>query len=122
MAGVLALAQQNPSNQPNVFLENKSKPGKGQTTRTISGSVRDQSDQPIRGAIVQLKDMRTSKVIDYPTKEDGKFVFRELSMSIDYQLTASHGDLKLMKKVSPYDTRNNIDLTFKLEPAKPEQQ
>jgi len=122
VAAAFAFAQNdNPSGQPNVFLENKSKPPKGTTFRTISGVVKDERDNPVRGAIVQLKDTRTSKVIDFPTKDDGKFVFRDLSMSIEYDLTALHGDLKLEKKVSPYDTRNNVTLVFKLEP-KPAQQ
>jgi hypothetical protein len=44
-------------------------------------------------------------------------------MSTEYELTAQHGDIKsVVKKVSPYDTRNNVTLTFKLEPAKPEPQ
>jgi hypothetical protein len=124
VAAAVAFGQQNPSNQPNVFLENKSKPPKGTTFRTIQGIVKDESDNPVRGAIVQLKDLRASRVIDFATKDDGKFVFRELSMSTDYELTAQHGEIKsLVKKVSPYDTRNSVTLTFKLEPpAKPEPQ
>lgn len=115
--------QQNPSNQPNVFLDNKGKPPKPSSARIIQGIVKDENDNPVRGAIVQLKDLRASKVIDFATKEDGRFVFRELSMSNDYELTAQHGEIKSpAKKVSPYDTRNSVTLTFKLEPPKPEQQ
>jgi len=121
LAGALAFGQQNPNNQPNVFLDNKAKPPKGSNARVIQGIVQDESDNPVRGAIVQLKDVNASKVIDFATKDDGKFVFRELSMKNDYELTAQHGDIKsVVKKVSPYDTRNNVTLTFKLEPVKPE--
>ncbi len=122
LAVALAFGQQNPSNQPNVFLDNKGKPPKASNARIIQGIVEDESDNPVRGAIVQLKDVRASKVIDFATKDDGKFVFRDLSMKNDYELTAQHGDIKVVKKVSPYDTRNNVNLTFKLEPAKPDKQ
>jgi hypothetical protein len=116
-------SNQNPSNQPNVFLDNKPKTPKGTIFRTIQGIVKDEKDNPVRSAIVQLKDTRSSKVIDFATKDDGKFVFRELSMTIDYELTAQHGDIKsAVKKVSPYDTRNSVTLTFKLEPPKPPEQ
>lgn len=119
--GAIALAsaqQTDPSNKPHVFLENRAKPGKPSTMRVINGTVKDQADNPIRGAIVQLKDMKTSKVIDFATKEDGKFVFRELSMDIDYQVTARNGSAAEMKKVSPYDSRHEVVLTFRLEPPK----
>ena len=106
----------NPQQKPAVILENKEKPPKPSDARTITGLVKDERDNPIRGAIVQLKDMKTSKVIDFPTKDDGKFAFHDLRMDIDYELTAKHDGLTSMKKVSIYDTRKNVVLTFKLEP------
>lgn len=118
--GFAQTQQTDPTNRSNVFLENKEKPPKPSDARTISGLVKDKNDNPIRGAIVQLKDMKTSKVVDFPTKDDGKFVFHDLRMDIDYELTAKRGDLTSMKKVTTYDTRKNVVLTFKLEPAAPE--
>ncbi len=114
-----ASAQQtDPSNKPHVFLENRSKPGKPSTMRLIQGTVKDQNDNPIRGAVVQLKDMKTSKVIDFLTKDDGKFAFRDLAMDVNYELTAKHSGLTpLVKKVTPYDARHEVVLTFRLEPA-----
>lgn len=113
-----AQAQQtDPSNKPNVFLENKEKPPKPSNARTISGMVKDEKDNPISGAIVQIKDMKTSKVVDFATKADGKFIFRDLHMDIDYELDAKHdGITSPVKKVSIYDTRHDIVLMFKLEP------
>ncbi len=109
--------QTDPTNRSNVFLENKEKPPKPSDARNISGLVKDQKDNPISGAIVQLKDMRTSKVVDFPTKDDGKFAFHDLRMDNDYELTAKHAGLTSVKKVTTYDTRKNVVLTFKLEPA-----
>jgi len=110
------VSDRDPHNQPSVFLDNKGKPLKPSQARTIDGVVRDHADNPIAGAIVSLKDLKTSKVIDFATKDDGKFVFRELSMNINYELTAKHEGLSSVKKVSPFDTRNEVILTFHLEP------
>lgn len=108
--------QHDPTDKSNVFLSNQEKPPKPSEARTITGLVKDQNDSPVRGAIVQLKDMKTSKVVDFPTKDDGKFAFHDLRMDIDYELTAKHDGITSVKKVSIYDTRKNVMLTFKLEP------
>jgi hypothetical protein len=118
----VAPAQQNngPEQKPNVYLQNdRPKNEKETNTRTIEGTVKDSSDNPLRGGIVQLKDMRSSKIVDFVTKDDGKFVFHDLPMDINYELTATRGDLTApAKKVSIYDTRKSIILNFQLTAAK----
>jgi len=105
------------SNKPNVFLENKAKPPKPSTARTIIGTVKDEKDNPISGAIVQLKELKTSKIVDFATKDDGKFAFRDLYMDVDYELLAKHNNITSpVKKVGVYDTRHEVVLTFRLEP------
>jgi|SRR5579862_7089057 hypothetical protein len=115
----LALAQQQggPPTKPPVVLENKEKPKKDSPYRVIQGMVKDQADNPLAGAIVQLKDTKTSKVIAFATKNDGKFAFRDLSMEINYELLAKRGDLASPpKKVSIYDTRKEVIINFTLQP------
>jgi Carboxypeptidase regulatory-like domain len=120
LLGAIASAQQ-PDQKPNVFLENnRPKNEKESNTRTIQGMVKDASENPIRDAIVQLKDTKTSKIVDFATKDDGKFVFRDLPMDINYELVAKHGDVATpVKKVSVYDTRKNVVVNFELAAAKP---
>jgi len=109
--------QAGPPTKPPVVLENKEKPKKDSPYRIIQGVVKDQSDNPLAGAIVQLKDTKTSKVIDFATKGDGRFAFRDLSMGIDYELLAKRGDLASPpKKVSIYDTRKEVIINFTLQP------
>jgi hypothetical protein len=111
----LALAQ--PPTGPAVVLENKEKPKKDSPYRIIQGIVKDQADNPLAGAIVQLKDTRTSKVVNFATKSDGKFAFRDLSMENNYELLAKRGDLASpVKKVSIYDTRKEVIINFTLQP------
>jgi Carboxypeptidase regulatory-like domain len=120
----LAVAQHNdssPDSQPNVFLENnRPKNAKESNTRTIEGSVKDAADNPLADAIVQLKNLKTSKIVDYPTREDGKFSFRDLPMDVNFELVAKHGQLTApAKKVTIYDTRKYVLLNFQLTSAKP---
>lgn len=114
----LAPAQQNagPDDKPNVFLQNdRPKNEKESNTRTIQGTVKDASDNPQADAIVQMKDLKTSKIVDFVTRDDGKYVFRDLPMDVNYELAAKHGDLTTpVKKVSIYDTRKTVILNFQI--------
>src|ERR1700721_1623149 len=93
MAG-LAPAQDGPDQKPNVFLQNdRVKNEKESNSRTIDGTVKDASDNPLANAIVQLKNTKTSNIVNFATKDDGKYVFRDLPMDINYELLAKHGDI-----------------------------
>jgi hypothetical protein len=116
-ANLICAQQADRPNQPSVVVENKERPKKDSPYRTIQGFVKDQADNPLAGAIVQLKDTKTSKIVNFPTKEDGKFAFRDLSMEINYELLAKRGDLATpVRKVSIYDTRKDVIINFTLEP------
>ena len=117
-AGLLCAQPASPDKHPDaVYGNNMPKNAKPSTLRTIQGTVKDQADNPVPGAIVQLKDLRTSKIVDFATKDDGKFAFRDLRLDVNYELLAKRGDLATpVKKVTIYDTRNQVILNFKLEP------
>lgn len=61
---------------------------KSATERPVSGVVTDADGKPIEGAVVQLKNTRTRKIISAITHEKGDFRFSALSKDADYQLTA----------------------------------
>jgi hypothetical protein len=117
----LAPAQDGPDQKPNVFLQNdRQKNEKESNTRIIDGTVKDASDNPLADAIVQLKNTKTSSIVDFSTKDDGKYVFRDLPMDINYELLAKRGDLTApVKKVSVYDTRKHVIVNFQLAAAQP---
>lgn len=110
-----------PDDNSNVFLENnRPKKEKESNTRTIDGTVKDAADNPLADAIVQLKDTKTSQVVDFPTKDDGKYVFRDLPMDVNFELVAKHGNMTTpVKKISIYDTRKHVIVNFQLAAAKP---
>ncbi len=121
LLAVLAPAQDGPDVKPPVFLQNdRVKNEKESNTRIIDGTVKDASDNPLADAIVQLKNTKTSSVVDFVTKDDGKYVFRDLPMDINFELLAKHGDVTTpVKKVSIYDTRKHVILNFQVAAAKP---
>jgi hypothetical protein len=121
LPAIVAPAQDGPDVKPPVFLQNdRVKNEKESTTRIVDGTVKDASDNPLANAIVQLKNTKTSSIVDFATKDDGKFVFRDLPMDINFELLAKHGDITSpVKKVSIYDTRKHIILNFQLAAAKP---
>jgi len=110
-----------PEEKPNVFLDNnRPKHEKESNTRIIDCTVKDTSDNPLADAIVQLKNTKTANIVNFATKDDGKYVFRDLSMDINFELLAKRGDLATpVKKVSVYDTRKHVIVNFQLAPAKP---
>ena len=122
--GLLCAQHTDLSTQPATVCGNdmpkNSKPSK---FRIIQGIVKDKGDNPVPGAIVQLKDLRTSKVVAFATKDDGKFAFRDLRLDVNYELLAKHEGLETpVKKVTIYDTRNQVIINFKLEPPAPKEQ
>jgi Carboxypeptidase regulatory-like domain len=123
LASLAPAQKQNPTpdDNSNVFLQNnKIKAEKESTTRVIDGTVKDASDNPLADAIVQLKNTKTSAIVDFATKDDGKYVFRDLPMDINFELLAKRGDLTTpVKKVSIYDTRKHVIVNFELAASKP---
>jgi Carboxypeptidase regulatory-like domain len=116
VAGLACAQQPGPQDHPNATFGDTPKSNKPSKFRTILGTVRDEADNPAPGAIVQLKDLKTAKVVDFVAKDDGKFVFRDLKLDVNYELVAKRGDLATqVKKVTIYDTRNQVILTLKLE-------
>ena len=115
-----AQAQQNPNDKPNVFFGSTPKVDKSRL-RDLKGLVKDDTDKPVEGAIVKLKDLRSGKVVEFITKQDGTYLFYDLNMDQDYELTASREGLTagVKKKLSKYDSRKPAVLNFELERKKP---
>jgi len=119
---VPAFSQARPSDTPGnsgtVFPNKLPKPDKSRQ-RDLKGIVKDDADAPVEGAVVKLKDMQTGKVVDFITKKDGSYLFYELNMDVDYELTAIHdGFTELKKTLSRYDSRKPATLDFHLERKK----
>ena len=108
----------NPNN-PNVFMGRLPKVDKSRL-RDLKGVVKDDAEAPIENAVVQLKDLKTGKMQSFVTKADGSYLFYDLNMDQDYQLTAKwdQAPAPLVKKLTKYDTRKHPTLNFELAKKK----
>ena len=86
--------------------------------RTITGTVHDGSNEPLRGAIVQMETEGTMAIQSYVTDERGLYHFRNLSSETDYQVWATfrghsskHHDISKFDKKTDRDIALVIDLT-----------
>ena len=107
----------NPTN-PNVYMGKLPKIDKSKL-RDIKGVVKNEADQPVEGAIVQLKDLKTGRIQSFRTKTDGTYLFYDLNMDLDYELTAKTDATSAQtKRLTKYDTRKQPTLNFALEKKK----
>ncbi|HUB35044.1 MAG TPA: carboxypeptidase-like regulatory domain-containing protein [Bryobacteraceae bacterium] len=95
------------------------KPKKGQETRSVQGTVTTENDAPVAGAVVQLKNTKTLQIRSFITRENGTYVFYELSPDVDYELTArANGATSGSKTLSSFDSRTAAIINLKLNPKK----
>jgi len=84
--------------------------------RTVSGTVLNESSQPVTGATVFLKDQKTKAIRSYTSTDDGHFHFAQIDMSVDYDLWAEKdGKKSATKTVSSWDERKNFISDLKLK-------
>ena len=97
----------------NVMFAQKSK---APTEKSVSGIVTDADSNPIPGAIVQLKNMKTLQVRSFIAKEKGDYYFTGLSLDADYQLQAqAHGKESSSRTVSTFDSHPDVVINFQVK-------
>ena len=88
-------------------------------TRSVQGSVEDSSGNLIDGAVVQLKNTKSLKVISYITQKEGTYSFLGLSKDVDYEIKADfRGGSSPVRTLSVYDSRKKAIINLKVEPKK----
>ena len=84
--------------------------------RTVQGTVTDAANNPVDGAIVQLKDTKTLQIRSFVTQQKGAYYFHGLSPNIDYEVRADYqGASSPTKTVSSFDSRKEVAINLKLE-------
>jgi hypothetical protein len=110
-SGLLLNAQSRQQTDPTYHpapMYSKSEKKKMEKYRMVHGIVKDERDNPLSGALVNLKNLKTNQTLTYITKADGKYTFDELSREQDYEVSAAFsGKTTPVKKLSHYDTQTS---------------
>ena len=100
---------------PSMIAADKKK--KEAPTRVVKGIVTDETDRPISGAVVQLKNTRTLDVRSYYVRDDGRYYFSGLDLNTDYEVRAFlDGWQEKTRRVSAFDDRMELFYQLELKP------
>jgi hypothetical protein len=103
-----SMSDRDPTHRPSP-LYSKSEKKRMARFRMVHGIVKDEHDNPVKGALVNLKNLKTNQTLTDVTQADGKYSFDELSREEDYQLSATLGGKTTpVKKLSHYDPQSSI--------------
>ncbi|HEX6547093.1 MAG TPA: carboxypeptidase-like regulatory domain-containing protein [Bryobacteraceae bacterium] len=107
MLNAQSKTQGDPTYRP-APMYSKSEKKKMDKFRMVHGIVKDQNGNPLSGALVNLKNLKTKQLLTFITKADGKYMFDGLSREQDYEISASFsGKSTPVKKLSHYDPQTN---------------
>ncbi len=85
-------------------------------TRTLQGEVMKDTEAPLSGAVVYLKNTRTMAVRSVISDGKGNYRFSSLSPNIDYEVYAEYNGAKSDKKtLSTFDSRSTVTINLKIE-------
>jgi hypothetical protein len=86
------------------------------TEKSVSGVVTDAGGNPVPGAIVQLKNMKTLQVRSFIAKDTGEYVFTGLPLDADYELKAeSNGKMSATRTLSSFDGRTEAKVNLQIK-------
>jgi hypothetical protein len=87
--------------------------------RTIEGMVCSKEGMPVQGAVVYLQDSKSLTVKSYLSDAQGRFHFRQLSTSADFDLWAElNGKRSKTKSISQFNSKTDLNFKLKLPISK----
>jgi hypothetical protein len=88
---------------------------RGPVQRIVEGKVTDHSNDPVKGAVVYLKDGRTLSVKSFIADDQGEYRFGQLAQNTDYEIWAEHdGKKSPVKSISSFDSKNHFYIDLKM--------
>jgi hypothetical protein len=88
-------------------------------TKSVSGVVFNEAENTIEGAMVELADAQTGKVLDIYSQQGGTYQFTDLSFDHDYTVKATFkGISSEVRHVSSVDLRARLVLNLTIPETK----
>jgi len=87
-------------------------------SRDLKGMVSDQHRVPLKGAVVEVRNVATNSVVSYITGVDGRYIFKRLDGDADYRIWAKvHGHRSKTRNLSLFDPSkaNTINFTISFQ-------
>jgi hypothetical protein len=86
------------------------------SARTVQGRVTDQNGNPLKGAVVKIKNAISLRVRSYITRKDGRYSFHGLNPDADYELKAEYEGRSSSKRLlSRFDSREVALIDLRVE-------
>ncbi|MGZ4788856.1 MAG: carboxypeptidase-like regulatory domain-containing protein [Terriglobales bacterium] len=83
--------------------------------RTLQGQVMKDSEAPLSGAVVYLKNTKTMSVRSFISDNSGNYRFTSLSPNVDYEVYAEYKGAKSdTKTLSAFDSRATATINLKV--------
>ena len=93
------------------------KKDKAPTEKSVVGTVTSADGEPLPGAVVQMKNMKTLQVRSFIAKDKGDFYFQGLSTDTDYEFKADwNGKSSNIRTVSSFDSHSTVTMDLKIKP------
>ena len=90
--------------------------GETETLRTLQGEVMADTEAPLPGAVVYLKNTKTMSVRSFVSDDKGNYRFTSLSPNVDYEVHAEYnGKQSDTKTLSSFDSRKVASINLKIK-------
>jgi hypothetical protein len=87
--------------------------GESRSLRNLSGTITDSGHEPIRNAVVELRNSTTDQVITYITDTSGRYSFKRLDSHTDFQVwVLFRGRRSETRSISMFDSHLDKVINF----------
>lgn len=87
--------------------------GASRSLRSLRGIITDSSHEPIRNAVVQLRNGDTNEVTTYITDNSGQYSFKRLDSHTDFQVWVMfRGHRSVTRNISMFDSHMDKVINF----------
>ena len=84
-------------------------------SRTLTGHVVNDQDEPAGKAVVYLKNTKSLAIKTYITDSDGNYHFPAIAPNVDYEVHAERdGARSDVKTLSGFDSRKQVNINLKI--------